>query len=427
MKISNYFKSVLLISVIGIVLSIISLRSSTLISSIPGYDSFCNLGEGLNCTNVLSSKYSYILGIPLSIYGSIFFFIISILAFAGIYLPAASIIFPLQLFGLFGFVTSLYYFFISKFILKSFCIVCIGIYIVNLLIFILGIFTKTEEDKSQEQIRYPQSLLKGIKQISVFPQVLFGLGRYQYTKAASFAFLSFFLVLIFGGIVLALPSLLWKPKTETIGSNFYEDELNRLVDAWRISPEVTIPISSTEDYAMGSPTAPIKVVEFSDYECSACRQAYKEVEKFLEKEKERVFFVLKQFPLDQSCNKSINHVIHNHACFASDIALCGGEQGKFWGVTKMLFNLPELDSSSSRSELERAIIYKLPILGINNDQLSSCLTQGTSKTALENHINQGISLGIRGTPSLFINGRKVPSVNSDLMQKIVENILKGNK
>src|SRR5690606_28441524 len=86
------------------------------------------------------------------------------------------------------------------------------------------------------------------------------------------------------------------------------------------------------DYYVGSPQAPIQIVEFFDYECPFCRKFYGTLRDILKDYEGKYLLVYKNFPIDASCNPSIKFKAHEHACYAAHVARCAGEQGKFHEV-----------------------------------------------------------------------------------------------
>src|SRR5687767_15469357 len=90
---------------------------------------------------------------------------------------------------------------------------------------------------------------------------------------------------------------------------------------------LTLPVEP-RDHSQGSPTAPLTLVEYGDYECPHCGAAYPVVKKLQKKLGSRLRFVFRNFPLT---------TIHDHAEHAAEAAEAAGAQNKFWEMHDLIF------------------------------------------------------------------------------------------
>ncbi|HET9449969.1 MAG TPA: thioredoxin domain-containing protein [Aggregicoccus sp.] len=141
-----------------------------------------------------------------------------------------------------------------------------------------------------------------------------------------------------------------------------------------------------ERMCRGSKSAPVTMVEFADFECPSCGAAHPKLAAFVKKHGERVRFCYAPYPLPN----------HPHALPAAQAALWARDQGKFWEMHDVLFehqgelaNLPKLAAKA----------------GLNPAGLKKALEAGTYLKELERYKAMGAAANIRGTPSLFLNGR----------------------
>lgn len=141
--------------------------------------------------------------------------------------------------------------------------------------------------------------------------------------------------------------------------------------------------------SIGPATAPVLVVEFSDYQCPACRQAHETVLKVRDMFKDKVRWVFKDYPLKK----------HKYAEGAAEAAHCAAEQNRFWDLQNVLYSLPEEDLGPDR------LVQHAVELGLNKDQFSQCLNSGKYKASVEKDIEEGKAVGVDSTPAFFINGR----------------------
>jgi protein-disulfide isomerase len=144
------------------------------------------------------------------------------------------------------------------------------------------------------------------------------------------------------------------------------------------------------DHAIGSPTAPVTLVEYGDYECSSCLNAVPVVQEVREILGDRLRFVFRHFPQSS---------IHPHASTAAEAAEAAGDQGKFWEMHEALFRhqkeLGEIDLS------HLALTLGLEIYGFESSRSSE-----KHRRRISADYEGGLRSGVTKTPTLFINGRK---------------------
>jgi protein-disulfide isomerase len=142
--------------------------------------------------------------------------------------------------------------------------------------------------------------------------------------------------------------------------------------------------------ALGNENANITIVEFSDFECPFCGQYTRETFPTLKKDfidTGRVRYVFRHFPLS----------VHERGLPAAKAAACADEQRKFWEYHDLLFaNQESLDDESLLSYAKE--------LDLNTDEFASCINR---TVVPEQDMDLGARAGVSGTPSFFINGRKI--------------------
>ena len=89
------------------------------------------------------------------------------------------------------------------------------------------------------------------------------------------------------------------------------------------TPKLTLPVSSERDHAQGPDTAPVTLVEYGDYECPYCGQAYPILKNMQERLGNKLCFVFRNFPVTQ---------VHPHAQHSAEAAESAGSQNKFWDM-----------------------------------------------------------------------------------------------
>jgi protein-disulfide isomerase len=178
------------------------------------------------------------------------------------------------------------------------------------------------------------------------------------------------------------------------------------------APRRTIEVAST-DPALGSASAPVTIVEFSDFQCPFCQRATPTLKKIQETYGDKVRLVWKDFPLTQ---------IHKEAFKAAEAAHCAGEQGRFWPYHDRLFanqqalDLEALKRYASETALDAA-------------KFEQCLSTSKYAERVNTGIAEGTSLGVSSTPTVFINGRMMAGAYPyEAFASIVdEELARGNR
>ncbi len=137
----------------------------------------------------------------------------------------------------------------------------------------------------------------------------------------------------------------------------------------------------------GNPSAPVIIVEFSDFQCPFCRRAHATLNELLAKYNGQVSLAYRDFPLRE---------IHPQAESAAEASRCAGEQGKFWEYHDLLFSSAKLDRD--------ALLEYARSLKLDAKQFDSCLASSKYADKVEHDLQDGEQAGVAGTPGFFING-----------------------
>lgn len=149
------------------------------------------------------------------------------------------------------------------------------------------------------------------------------------------------------------------------------------------------PVGET-DHALGPASAPVTLVEYGDYECPDCLNAFPIVRDVLGRAGDRVRFVFRHFPLNS---------IHPHASAAARAAEAAGVQGKFWEMHETLFR--------NQHRLGEVDYLHLALrLGLEVYRFRSDLGRDSIARRVRAQYEGGVASGVRGTPTFFINGRR---------------------
>jgi protein-disulfide isomerase len=144
------------------------------------------------------------------------------------------------------------------------------------------------------------------------------------------------------------------------------------------------------DHSRGPENAPVTLVEYGDYECPYCRQADDVVREIMATMGDRVRYVFRHFPLVE---------LHPHAEHAAEAAESGAAQHRFWPLHEQLYaNQDDLDDASLASYADR--------VGCDPERVLRDVTTEAHAARVQEDVASGRASGVRGTPTVFINGRR---------------------
>jgi protein-disulfide isomerase len=149
-------------------------------------------------------------------------------------------------------------------------------------------------------------------------------------------------------------------------------------------------VDPSRDHILGPSNARVSLVEYADFECPYCGQAYGEVHEVLKRMRGQIQFVFRHFPLAQ---------MHPHAALAAEAAEAAGAQGKFWEMYSTLFQNQEY--------LEyRDLLIFAHDLELDAREIQRALDDQRFLPRVREDFNSGVRSGVNGTPCFFINGRR---------------------
>jgi len=169
-------------------------------------------------------------------------------------------------------------------------------------------------------------------------------------------------------------------------------------------------ISVDHSYIRGNKSAPITIVEFVDFQCPFCARFHPPVNEALKAYPDQVNYMVKNFPLN----------FHPEARPAAKVAFAAGEQGKYWEMVDALLENGRELGEAKYNELAKE-------LGLN---VKKFIDDYKNKDELwENYIQKDIDLasqvGVRGTPTFYINGKKTNARDLNSFKKEIDLILSG--
>jgi protein-disulfide isomerase len=147
------------------------------------------------------------------------------------------------------------------------------------------------------------------------------------------------------------------------------------------------------EWLRGNPQSKVVVVEYSDFQCPACRAYEPLLAQVVSLYADKVAFVYRQYPLYQ---------IHPNADLGARASEAAGAQGKFWEMHNVLF--AKQSEWSVQPNAETFVLSYAKDLGVDVGKFKTDLSAETTKQAVADDYARGTASGVNGTPSFVING-----------------------
>ncbi len=347
-------------------------------------NAFCNLDAKINCDTVALSEYSEFLEVPLGIWGITYFTLMLFFACLLVRRPVYRWLPPYGIGVWVGIGCAALLAAISVFRLHSYCLLCIAIYgVIVLQAFLLWGVHKNFRTEFRAG---------GTWRLSLVPALL---------------------------ILVALPLSYHKFLHEAHA----EPLLTPASAPVTISPlgkeKKDIPISKTafsgfgEDYRKGPEHAEVVVTEFADFQCPACRTMGDTLQQISEEFGDLVQIVFHNYPLDMSCNPQMKTPLHEFACTLAKLGRCAGQKGSFWAFHDLAFSQQSQLKASEPEKWAKQV-------GLSPAEIAACLRDESVLGKIREDIRLGDTVGVRGTPSVWINGREYRGSNLAQMRQAIQ-------
>jgi predicted DsbA family dithiol-disulfide isomerase/uncharacterized membrane protein len=158
-------------------------------------------------------------------------------------------------------------------------------------------------------------------------------------------------------------------------------------------------IAGPEARSLGPANAAVTITVFSDFQCPACKVAAEVLRELTEEMTGRVRLIYKFYPLDSSCNPYLKRPMHRYACAAASAAYCASAQGKFWTYHDYLF--------TNQTEIPEENLFQFAQSSdLDLKKFDACHHDRHALEEVQKDIAEGNRLGIRGTPTIFVNGQQ---------------------
>lgn len=381
-------------TVLGVVSAVVALIVHHRLLTNPAYASFCDVNSTISCSQVYLSAYGSAFGLPVALWGLLWFTFVAVLVLIGHFGPAGfreSLPGYLFVVSTVGLAAILYLAYAAFFVLKAVCLMCLLTYVA-----VIGLFIVSGTATSFAMTTVPRRALRDLKAVLTNPAAVALLVAFVAGAASA--------VVFFPREGAALQAL--QPSGDSQGGQ--ESEFERWYNGL---PRMTVPVSSDG--------AAVLIVKFTDFQCPHCANThfnYKPVyAKYEASHPGAVKEVTKHYPLDTSCNPHLVQPVHPGGCLFSAIAVMAEKRGTGPQMVDWLYgNQSSLNPVAARQAA--ATVGKV-------DNVDAQLPQALE--AVKADIALGRLLNVRSTPTFFINGTKVEGgIQPQFMDAAIELELK---
>jgi len=345
----------------------------------PSYQSFCDVNTTISCTQVYLSRFSTYRGVPVAVFGGLWFAVAGLLSVAGMTArqtvreSVPGYLFVLSTIAL---AIILYLAYASFFILKAYCLLCLITYAA-----VIGLFVTSGAATSFPMTTLPRRAARDLRVLLGSP------------LAVTIA------VLFCAG---AATTLAFFPREGAVASQAAPPPASASQ-----SSEFERVMATTPRVPIVIPTdgAKVLIVDFSDFQCPFCKQAFYAYKPILQKYEAQqpgsVKFVLKDYPLDSECNVNVTGGgPHPSACEAAVAVRLAQPHNRMDAMEEWLFN----NQPSLTPPVVRQAAHDVGQVNDFDAKYAFTLELVKGDIAL------GHQLGVKSTPTLFINGVKFEGV-----------------
>lgn len=358
-------------------------------------ESVCDVSATVSCTAAFSSRFGSFAGVPVAVFGTLFFVFVLFLIVWSARSPVtrdnlAGYVFAASTLGL---AAVLYLAYASYFILGVVCAACLTTYVA-----VIGLFLTSGASTKHPMTKLP--------------------GRFAKDRGALTA------GVLFAAAAVAAIALFPQQSVTAAAS----DPAAATPAASQAAPQPAIPaanasqIQQLEQYLAAQPRIPVMVpsdgaavviVKFNDYQCPACGQTYRDykpvIAKWAAQAPGKVKFISKDYPLERECNQFVGQDLHPGACEAAVAVRLAREKGKAEAMEDWLFaNQPAMNPQTVKNAA--ATVGQVA----NFDARYA----GTLEL-VKADIAQGAQLKVSGTPTFFVNGMRLSALRAEFFDAAI--------
>ena len=385
-------------AVLGLAASLASTWVHYRILNDPTYASFCDVNATFSCTEAYTSRFGAVAGVPIAVFGVLFFVFVLGLVVMSAKSPSARENVPGYVFALstVGLAAVLYLAYASYVILNVVCMLCVGTYVA-----VIGLFIVSGMSTRYPMTNLPSRAAKDLRVLMRTPSALTAL-------------------VVFVAVSVAAIALFPEQRVTAAANEGAAGE--------PAAPAAQVPAASAsqlqqlEQFLAAQPRVPVMVptdgaavvvVKFNDYQCPACGQTYRDskpvVAKWLAQAPGKVKFITKDYPLERECNQFVSQDLHPGACEAAVAVRLAREKGRGEAMEDWLF------ANQAAMTPESVKNAALTVGQVKDFDARYAATLELVKA----DIAQGAQLKISGTPTFFMNGMRLPGLRAEFFDAAI--------
>jgi len=342
----------------------------------PDYSSFCDINATVTCRAAYLSRYGSVAGVPVAVGGVLFFTWVLLMLWGGRGKSAIKDSVPAYLFAgsTLALAVVLYLAYASFFILKEVCPLCVATYVA-----VIGVFVISGGASSVPMSSLPSRLLRDLRVLVATPLAL--VVALLFIAGASWGMTVF-------------PRESDRPQPAPVQTLTAAQDAE-LAKWWDLQPKPA-------NFPYDNNGAKVLVVEFADFQCPHCRDAYFALKPIIDKytaNAKDVSFIFKTWPLNSHCNASVPTASFVASCDASALYVMA-RQKQTSDALKDWFFLHQNELSPDTVRSTATAVAKVTDFQAGYDK---AIQEVKTDAAV------GTSLGVHSTPTFFINGRALPA------------------
>jgi protein-disulfide isomerase len=180
------------------------------------------------------------------------------------------------------------------------------------------------------------------------------------------------------------------------------------------TPKLVEPVNDSRDHVQGPTTAKVTLVQYGDYQCPYCGEAYGIIKKIQKRFGSELRFVFRNFPITEA---------HPFAENGAEIAEAAGAQGKFWEMHDYLY-----ENQQSLSNVDFFARHAGDKFGLDGKRLRDEVMKRAYSVKIREDFMSGVRSGVNGTPTFFVNGyRHNGSYDYEVLEEAIEMAMAPNK
>ncbi len=374
-----YLWTVAGLTVIGLADSIYLAISHYRVYTDIGYKSFCAISRALNCDTVSQSSYSIFLNLPLAVWGIIgYAFLLPFVIFAASKEAGKNRMWSLICWISLAFSCySVFLALISTFVIKSYCIMCIISYGINLALLFYAWVTRSRfsnsgfiEDTRQDILFLWRNRVKSIPILSVFSVTVVC-------------------------IAMLFPAY------------------------WKIQPpphsdEIATGLTTSGYPWIGAENAVLEITEFADYQCFQCKKMHFFLRQLMAANPGKIKIIHRHYPMDHEFNPIVREPFHVGSGRLALLADYAASKNKFWQMNDLLYGVAGQKKPIGTKELAKK-------LSLDSTDLARALNDRTIRLRVKHDIYSGNKWGITGTPAYVIDGEVYQGqIPPEIIKKVLE-------